>query len=166
VHTTRQATTTIVLAHARALLTNTTDEGVTDYLDADADVNDPDRIITASTVLNFGEPIAVLLLGILGHAAETAEQMHSITSRLMAALPSGSYLVVQDGVDIGHEGQRQAAGLHHYHLRTLNEFRACFHGLELVDPGMVPINSWRPRLAKIGNTGPLVHSRVAVGRKP
>ncbi|HZD14851.1 MAG TPA: SAM-dependent methyltransferase, partial [Pseudonocardiaceae bacterium] len=61
-----------VLAHARALLTPATDDGVTDYLDAD--VRDPDLILTgASSVLDFGEPIAVLLLGILGHAAATAE---------------------------------------------------------------------------------------------
>jgi hypothetical protein len=155
----------VVLAHARALLTTTTDEGVTGYLDAD--VNDPDLIVSgASNVLDFDMPIAVMLLGILGHAAETAEQMHSITRRLMAAVPSGSYLVVQDGVDIGHQGQRQAAGLHRYHLRTLDEFDACFEGLELVDPGTVPINSWRPDLAETGHTRPLVNSRVGAGRKP
>ena len=155
----------VVLAHARALLTTTTDEGVTDYLDAD--VNNPDLIIAdAGNILNFDEPIAVLLLGILGHAAETPEQMHAITSQLMAAAASGSYLVLSDGVDIGHEGQRQAAALHHYHLRTPAEFDACFHGLQLIDPGLVPINSWRPALTEVGNTAPLVNSRVGVGRKP
>jgi hypothetical protein len=155
----------VVLAHARALLTNTTDDGVTDYLDAD--VRDPDRILAgAGTVLDFGEPVAVLLLGILGHAAETAEQMHAITRRLMAAVPSGSYLVVSDGVDIGHQGQRQAAGLHRYHLRTPDEFDACFTGLQLIDPGLVPINSWRPDPTEIGHSGPLVNSRAGLGRTP
>ncbi|HZD13572.1 MAG TPA: SAM-dependent methyltransferase, partial [Pseudonocardiaceae bacterium] len=154
----------VVLAHARALLTPTTDEGVVGYLDAD--VRDPDRILAgASTVLDFGEPVAVMLLGILGHAAATAEQMHTITGRLMAAVAAGSYLVVSDGVDIGHQGQRQAAALHRYHLRTLEEFGACFTGLQLIDPGLVPINSWRPGLAEIGHSGPLVNSRVGLGRK-
>ena len=154
----------VVLAHARALLTPTTDDGVTDYLDAD--VNDPDLILTgASSVLDFGEPIAVLLLGILGYAAATAEQMHAITRELMSAVPSGSYLVISDGVDIGHEGQRQAAVLHRYHLRTLAEFDACFADLRLLDPGLVPVNSWRPRLAETAQAGPLVNSRVGVGRK-
>ena len=154
----------IVLAHARALLTNTTDEGVTDYIDAD--VRGPDQIITdARNVLNFREPIAVFLLGILGHAAETADQMHFITNRLMTAVPSGSYLAIEDGADIGHEGQHEAAALHDYHLRTLDEFRACFDGLELVEPGLVPVNTWRPGTTDIGTIRPL-HARVAVGRKP
>jgi hypothetical protein len=155
----------VVLAHARALLTPTATEGVVGYLDAD--VRDPDRILTgASTILDFGEPVAVLLLGILGHAAATAEQMHTITRRLMAAAAPGSYLVVADGVDIGHQGQREAAALHGYHLRTPAEFDACFTGLQLIDPGLVPINSWRPDPTEIGHPGPLVNSRVGLGRTP
>jgi hypothetical protein len=147
------------------LLTATADEGVVGYLDAD--VRDPDRILAgAGDVLDFDAPVAVLLLGILGHAAATAEQMHTITGRLMAAVPPGSYLVVSDGVDIGHQGQRQAAALHRYHLRTPAEFDACFTGLQLIDPGLVPINSWRPGLAETGHSGPLVNSRVGLGHKP
>ena len=91
--------------------------------------------------------------------------MHAITRGLMAAVPAGSYLVVADGVDIGHKGQREAAASHRYHLRTPAEFDACFDGLRLLDPGLVPINSWRPGLAEIGRIGPLVNSRVGVGKK-
>jgi S-adenosyl methyltransferase len=47
----------LVLAHARALLTNTTDEGVTAYIDAD--FHHPELIISdARNVLNFNEPVA------------------------------------------------------------------------------------------------------------
>ena len=109
-------------------------------------------------VLDFGEPVAVMLLGILGHAAATAEQMYTITRRLMAAVAAGSYLAVSDGVDIGHQGHRQAAVLHGYHLRIPAEFDACFTGLRLVEPGLMPVNSWRPDLAEIGHSGPLVNS--------
>ena len=156
----------VVLAHARALLTNTTDEGVTTYIDAD--VNDPELIIAeARNVLNFNEPIAIMLMGILGHAAPTFEQMHSITSRLMAAVPPGSYLVVTDGADTGDEGYREASELHKYHLRTLDEFRACFEGLEILEPGVVPINTWRPTLVQIGTPfEPVFGSYATVGRKP
>ena len=56
----------LVLAHARALLTNTTPEGVTDYIDAD--VHDPELIIAdARNILNFTQPIAVMFMGVLGH---------------------------------------------------------------------------------------------------
>jgi hypothetical protein len=155
----------LVLAHARALLTNTTPEGVTTYVDAD--VRDPELIISdARNVLNFDQPIAVLLMGILGHAAPTFEEMRSILDRLMAAVPSGSYLVVTDGADIGDNGYREASEKHHYHLRTLDEFRACFEGLEVVEPGLVPINLWRPRQPDVGTIVPVHGSYATVGRKP
>jgi hypothetical protein len=55
----------LVLAHARALLTSTP-EGACDYIDAD--LHDPDRIVTeAARTLDFAQPIAVMMLGIIGH---------------------------------------------------------------------------------------------------
>ena len=58
----------LVLTHARALLTNTTPEGVTGYVDAD--IHDPDLIVSdARNILNFNRPIAVMFMGILGHVA-------------------------------------------------------------------------------------------------
>jgi S-adenosyl methyltransferase len=155
----------LVLAHARALLTNTTPEGVTTYIDAD--VREPELIISdARNVLNFNLPIAVLLMGILGHAAPTADQMRSILDRLMAAVPSGSYLAITDGVDIGHQGYREASALHAYHLRTRDEFLACFEGLEVLDPGLVVINMWRPDDVDFGNNQPRHGAHAIVGRKP
>ncbi|MGH3975099.1 MAG: SAM-dependent methyltransferase, partial [Pseudonocardiaceae bacterium] len=80
----------LVLTHARALLVNTTPEGVTTYVDAD--FYDPDLIISdARNVLNFTEPIAVMFMGVLGHVADF-DELRSIVGRVMAAVPSGSYL--------------------------------------------------------------------------
>ena len=127
---------------------------------------DPGLIIAdARDILDFNQPVAVMLLGILGHAAETSEQMYSITRRFVDAVPSGSYLVLGDGADTGHDGFRQVCDLHHYHLRPLEDFHACFEGLQLVKPGLVAVNAWRPDPAEIGTIVPL-HSYVAVGRKP
>ncbi|WP_051580982.1 SAM-dependent methyltransferase [Pseudonocardia acaciae] len=155
----------LVLAHARALLTNTTDEGVTTYVHAD--VRDPELIIAdARNVLNFREPLAVLLLGILGHAAATFEEMRSITAALVDALPTGGYLVIADGVDTGESAYLEAAAARGYHPRTLDEFRACFDGLELVEPGLVPRNRWRPVFAEAAEAREPMTSYVAVGRKP
>src|SRR5262249_12125965 len=87
----------MVLAQARALLTNTTDEGVTDYVDAD--FRDPDQILAdARNVLNFTKPIAVMFMGVLGHVADY-DEAQSIVARVMAAVPPGSYLVLWDGTD-------------------------------------------------------------------
>jgi hypothetical protein len=159
----------LVLAHARTLLTNTTPEGITVCLDVD--VHEPELIISdARNTLNFNQPVAVLLLGILGHAASTAGEMHRITKRLMAASPPGSYLVVGDGVRTGDRRFETAARNRGYHLRTMEEFRACFDGLELIEPGVVPCNLWRPERFEIGiGAGTVVEplvSYVGVGRKP
>jgi hypothetical protein len=53
----------IVLAHARALLTSSP-EGATAYLDAD--IKDTDTILAgAAEVLDFSEPVAVMLVAVL-----------------------------------------------------------------------------------------------------
>ncbi|UFR06553.1 SAM-dependent methyltransferase [Streptomyces sp. Go40/10] len=137
----------MVLAHARALLYSSA-EGATAYVDAD--VTDPDRILAvAAETLDLSRPTALILSNILGHVADH-DQARSIVSRLMAALPSGSHLVVDDGslgVDPVFE-QAQAAyndsGAVPYHLRTVEEITAFFDGLELIEPGVVPVTQWRP----------------------
>jgi hypothetical protein len=157
----------LVLAHARALLTNTTEEGFTTYLHAD--VREPETIIAgAREHLDFDQPIAVMLLGILGHAAPAFESALDIVNRLIGPLPAGSYLVMLDGVDIDpvyREGVRRQAELGHpYHLRTPEQFAEIFAGLELVRPGLVPVTRWRPLLTdRIGKQN---DNFGGVGRKP
>jgi hypothetical protein len=81
----------MVLAHARALLTSTPD-GVTDYLDADA--RDTDTILhQAAKTLDFAQPIAVMLLGVLNFISDD-EEARGIVRRLVAAVPSGSYVAI------------------------------------------------------------------------
>lgn len=79
-----------------------------------------------------------MLLGILGHAAPDFDTMRSIINRLLAAVSPDSYLVPRDGVDTGD--QVYAASVwtsfqlgNQYRLRTVEQFRACFEGLHLVD---------------------------------
>jgi len=81
----------IVLVHARALLTSGP-QGVTSYVDAD--LRDPDTILRAvAKTLDFTQPMAVMLVAILQFIA-AAEDPHAIVARLLAAVPSGSYLVL------------------------------------------------------------------------
>jgi hypothetical protein len=158
----------LVLAHARALLHNTTPEGVTTYVDAD--FHDPELIISdARNVLNFHQPIAVLFMGVLGHVAEF-EEMRSIVARVMAAVPSGSYLALWDSINtsaaqIEALAQYAETGAVPYLLRSLEQIGQCFEGLEMVDPGLVSVTQWRPDTAKVGKAEP-IDAYGAVARKP
>ncbi|MFW6695213.1 SAM-dependent methyltransferase [Streptomyces sp. MAR4 CNX-425] len=158
----------LVLAHARALLSSTTTEGATSYVHAD--YHDPERILAgAADGLDLTEPVAVMFMGVLGYEPELAE-LRRITGRVMAAVPPGSHLLLWDGTDTGDavvEGGEKLieAGGVPYHLRSPAELGACFEGLELVEPGMVPITRWRPGAAAAGGAAP-VDAYGALGRKP
>jgi len=157
----------LVLAHARALLVNTTPEGVTSYVDAD--FHDPDLIIAnARNVLNLTQPVAVMFMGVLGHVADD-DEMRSIVARVLAAVPSGSYLALYDGTEteVGHKAAEEYAetGAIPYRLRSPEQVGRCFDGLEMVDPGLVPITLWRPDTAEIGEIKP-INGYGAVARKP
>ncbi|HZC99800.1 MAG TPA: SAM-dependent methyltransferase, partial [Actinomycetes bacterium] len=138
----------LVLTHARALLTSTP-EGVTDYIDAD--LREPDKIVQAAAeILDFTQPVALMLMGILGHVGDYDEAC-SIVKRLLDPLPSGSYLALNDGTNIVNkavvdEAQRlyNESGAVPYHPRRPEQIAGFFEGLELVEPGVVSCPRWRP----------------------
>jgi hypothetical protein len=159
----------IVLAHARALLLSTP-EGTTTYLDAD--LYDTAAILDrAAETLDFEQPIALILLNILGHVADW-DQAKSITASLVDALPSGSYLVASDGTNvIDPEALNNAARIYNehanpqYHLRTPDMISELFTGLELLEPGVVTCPRWRQPEGDIGQVVD-VDQFGGVGRKP
>jgi hypothetical protein len=138
----------MVLAHARALLTST-DEGATEYLDADA--RDTGTILTAAAnTLDFGKPVAVMLLGILNFIGDD-DQARGVVQRLMAAVPSGSYLAVaHPTTEIRPEESAAAAEQWNktatppITLRSKAQLMRYFEGLELLEPGVVTCTKWRP----------------------
>jgi S-adenosyl methyltransferase len=158
----------LVLTHARALLHNTTPEGVTTYVDSN--VHDPDLIIAdARNVLNLTQPVAVMFMGILGHVAAFTE-MRSIVARVMAAVPSGSYLALYDGTDTNDSYVQALAryadtGAVPYNPRSPEQIKQCFESLEMVEPGLVSITQWRPDTVEVGTVEPIEHYG-AVARKP
>lgn len=148
----------LVLAHARALLISAP-QGDTRYVDAN--LREPDRILAAAgDILDFSQPVAVMLMGVLGHVAEL-EEARSIVNRLLDPLPPGSYLAITDGTDVikGEVGQEAQQGYDDtgavpYRLSKPAEIASFFEGLELVEPGVVSVPRWRPHLVDVNGDLP------------
>ncbi|MBA9002965.1 SAM-dependent methyltransferase [Thermomonospora cellulosilytica] len=158
----------LVLVHARALLTSTP-EGVCEYVDAD--VRDPGYVLEqAARTLDFTRPIALMMLGILGNVWDDAEAAQ-IRDHLVAALPSGSYLVLEDGTNAvdpeaaAQAEQTRAEAGDPYRLRTPEQIAAFFDGLELIEPGVVSVSRWRPEPTPWGLPEE-VTAYCGVARKP
>ena len=157
------------MAHARALLTSTP-EGVTDYIFAD--LRDPETILReAARTLDFTQPIALMLLGILEHILDT-EQACAIVKQLLDALPSVSYLALCDPTtevrpDVMREAVRQwnESATPPIKARSREELLRFFDGLELLEPGVVSVSLWRPEAGSLG-TPVEVFNFGGLGRKP
>jgi len=140
----------IVLAHARALLTSDP-RGATSYLDAD--FRDSAKVLDgAAQLLDFGQPVAVIL-GALLHVIADEDDPYGTVARLVAAVPPGSYLVISHGAsDIEPEtmaelSARLNAAMPQGQSPAFRDHAAVarfFDGLELVEPGLVPITEWHP----------------------
>ncbi|MEU6767841.1 SAM-dependent methyltransferase [Streptomyces sp. NPDC046853] len=138
-----------VLVHARALLTGTA-RGATDYIDTD--VRDPDGVMEgASATLDLDRPVAVMMLGILNFVLDTGEA-RDIVRRIMASVPSGSYLVLTHpttDTDLGGQGNVEAMQFWNENAtppitaRSRAEISSFFDGLDVVAPGLVSCSQWR-----------------------
>jgi hypothetical protein len=139
----------IVLAHARALLTST-EAGATEYIDAD--LRDTATVLSqAGQLLDFTKPVAITLLSIL-HAIPDADDPHAIVATLLAAVPSGSYLAISHvGPEFVSPETRDAlldtarrTSVQQYTPRIRAQVARFFEGTDLVPPGVVPVEEWRP----------------------
>jgi hypothetical protein len=154
----------IVLAHATKLLTSTP-HGSTDFILAD--LRDPEPILArARQTLDFDQPIAVLLLGVL-HLVQDDEDPWGVVARVMAAVPVGSYLVISHpALDI-HPGQAEAQRRYNERvatpqtLRTREDVARFFANLELVEPGLVQVHQWRPDHDVDRDGAPTAHGGLA-----
>jgi hypothetical protein len=160
----------LVLTHARALLTSTP-QGATDYIDADA--RDTGKILqSAAKTLDFTQPVAITMLGVLGHILDDDEAI-AIVDQLLDAVPAGSYLAITDPT---HSESMDALLLQWNQFgepkmtaRDPEQIARYFDRLEMVEPGMVPVSQWRPDLADVNldeAPRPEADPFGAVGRKP
>ncbi|RVX42171.1 S-adenosyl methyltransferase [Nonomuraea polychroma] len=165
----------IVLIHGRALLA--VDDTTTVV---EAELTDPEAILAHPDVkrlIDFTEPVALLMFAILHHLADD-EDPGGITRRIMNHLAPGSYLAVSHFHNPGEampEVSEQAysaekifnESLGTGRWRTREEILAYFDGLELVEPGLVPLPEWRPDADDRAEPGITYHTFVgAVARKP
>jgi hypothetical protein len=158
----------IVLVHAQALLTGAR-EGSVAYLAAD--LRDTSVIVReASATLDFGKPVALMLLIIL-HLIPAADDPYGIVARLVSALPVGSYLVLaHPASDI--RPARMAEMTRRVNermsgpkatMRDRAEITRFFDGLELLEPGVVQPQHWRPEPGVL--SPPQVTAWCGVARK-
>ena len=144
----------IVLLHARALLSSS-DAGQIDYLDAD--LRDTGQILEqASGILDFSRPVAIMLIAIL-HAIGDDDDPYEIVARLLEAVPAGSYLALSHGAsDIDAEQMAEVAARinrlsqQKFTPRSRAEVTRFFDGLELLEPGVVRVEEWRPAVSGFG----------------
>jgi len=137
----------MVLAHARALLTSVT--APTAYVDADA--RDTAKILhEAARTLDFGQPVAVMLIGLL-HCIPDGDDPYRLVAGLVAAIPPGSYLAISHPAsDIHADAMAEGAAMMNAALPVPVTFRPYervvpfFDGLDLVAPGVVATTQWRP----------------------
>ena len=158
----------VVLAHARALL-DSSEAGATAYIDAD--LRDTPAILTqAAELLDFSRPVAVTMLTIL-HAIPDADDPHAIVATVMDAVPSGSYLAIShaaadlldremlESIKDAWRGKMQQQII----WRTREQVARFFAGTDLLDPGLVRVEEWRPDPGPID--GRKFAGWAAVGRK-
>jgi hypothetical protein len=141
----------IVLAHARALMASQ-NVGQTAFILGD--LRQPQAILehpTLGATLDLTEPVALLMVAVLMYFRDSEDPNPSgMAATLLERLPSGSYLAVSHPTAdfdpqamAGAVAAAEQAGVTLV-PRSQAETEAFFTGLELVEPGVVPVLAWRP----------------------
>ena len=156
-----------VYLHGRALLAD--DESSTVVL---ADIRTPAALLAMGEVkdfLDFDEPVGLILNAVIHHVLD-AEDPHGIVDYYKRALAPGSYMQLTHFCDESPEARANAAVLQRTlgrgQVRSREEITRFFDGLEMVQPGLVYLNSWQPdTLANESEPGATL-MLCGVGRKP
>jgi len=140
----------IVLAHAHARLTSAP-LGRVAYIHADlretqSVLNAPDLMAT----LDLSRPVGLFILSTL-HIIPDADEARELLSSYVAPLASGSFVALSVAVSDGLSPEASDGAISVLSdrgisilRRTSAEFATLFEGLELIEPGVVPVNQWRP----------------------
>lgn len=172
----------IVLAHAHTLL-QSSPEGRVAFLEDD--LRTPERVLErAAETLDFDQPVGLILVAIF-HMIPDDQQPYAISQTLLDGLASDSWLVATHltsdlhGAAWDEAVKRLSEATRESFLnRTHDQFSKFFTGLELVPPGVAPIDEWlrdgpappppdvEPRLPDDLDPGWVNPLWAAVARKP
>ncbi|GAA2213612.1 SAM-dependent methyltransferase [Nonomuraea monospora] len=164
----------IVLTHARALLADNPHT-----LALWGDITDPAALLSDPELtghLDFSRPVGLLTSAVL-HFVPGDQQASDIVKTLRAPLAPGSHLLISHFYAPDTDDPKVRAGQQVYRAtkpgaliaRSLRQIGAYFDGLSLLEPGLVPVKSWRPdaeldRQVEVDLAAPALVG--AVGRVP
>ncbi|MBE1562622.1 SAM-dependent methyltransferase [Nonomuraea africana] len=134
-----------VLAHARALLATTPGATV-----LEGDLHDPAAILDRAP-LDFSRPVAILLVAVL-HFLPDDDETYGVVATLRRSMARGSHLVVSHiyAGDHTEETVREGAAVYSRTAtgsltgRDPPRIARYFEGMELLEPGIAPVDAWRP----------------------
>ncbi|RCW44479.1 S-adenosyl methyltransferase [Halopolyspora algeriensis] len=138
----------VAVSHARQLLDDDPLVSVTQ-----ADIRHPGQVLAAPEVaglLDFDRPVAVLAVAILHFVPDTEDPAGIMATYRDACVP-GSYLVLSHAAAITMTAQEASAGQELYRgtttplwPRSAEEITPMLAGYHLIEPGLVPVDQWRP----------------------
>lgn len=160
----------VAVAHSKLLLEHNANAAM---LQEDARV--PEAILHAPEtrqLLDFDQPIAVMMLALL-HFMPDAEDPAGLVASYRDALAPGSYLILSHVTQEGRVGARTEDAVDKYrrtantaYVRDRDQVLRFFDGFELVEPGVVFTQEWRPETAEeAGETSERSLALAGVGRK-
>lgn len=139
----------VMMAHAHKLLSDTS-EGLAEYIWAD--LRDPAAVFEqASEMLDLTKPVAVLLVSITHFLP--GDEPGTIIGQILDHVCPGSHLAVsQLTTDIMVEAMAALAQslekddsiAQPFIFRDRDQFTRFFEGWELIEPGVEPLDDWRP----------------------
>lgn len=129
----------------------------------EADFTQPDRILDALadsdavSIINLDEPLVVLYCSVLQLIPD--DQIDGIIAPIRDLLVPGSAMVISHvGVDVpdrwGESTVHEATDVYRtqaatdIHFRTDEQLTALFGDFEMIEPGLVPLDRWRPELSE------------------
>jgi hypothetical protein len=138
----------VAVSHSRNILA-----GATSATAVHGDLRRPQDILgdpETQRLLDFSQPIAVLMFAVLHFVPDEDDPAGIIGSYLDAMVP-GSYLAISHASLEGPEPQKAEQATQQFRrsvtdfsMRTRTEITSLFDGLELLDPGVVYLPEWRP----------------------
>lgn len=156
----------VVCAHGRALLATDSSVSV-----VQADLREPDALLSGlDGLIDFDRPVAFLLFAVL-HFIPDAAMPYDIVAKLRDTSAPGSYLAVSHAHNTPSEMTPEALEIYRratasLALRSHAEIERFFDGYELLEPGVVYPEDWRPDPDQVIFDPDRSAGYGGIGRKP